>query len=219
MRGGENARRRGEAERRNAEEDRRRGKERREDRSVWRLLAEEQEVRAGRRRTNRRDDEEDEEGVEDGHDGGGEGRHDVAEGAEPAEEADDAQGTDGPQHVDGHGDRAQGDEGEGDNDGVEDVPAVAHEGREPVGVGVYEQLGGEDGGEGGVHDLEPGAQRRELAVAADERGGELGLGRVEQEVLRNGRRRSGARRQCVQSGLRFTSMMSEAISVWKAVDC
>ena len=143
----------------------------------------------GGRRTDGGDDEEDEEGVEDGDDGGGEGRDDVAQGAHAAEEADDAEGAHGAEHVDGHADGAERDEGERDDDDVAGVPAVGEEGAAPVGVGVDGELHGEDDGEEGVEVLEVRPGRGGRAVAVGEGGDELGLGGVDEEVLRRGCRR------------------------------
>lgn len=72
----------------------------------------------------------------------------------------------------------EGDEGERDHGGVDEVVAVGEERAEPVRVHVEEQLRREDQGEGGVDGVE---HRRRLGhgVAAD-----LRLRRVDDKVLR-----------------------------------
>ena len=130
------------------------------------------------------DDEENEECVEHGHDGGGERRHDVAERAHAAEEADDAEGAQRPDRVDRHADGPQSHERQQDDDAVEDIPAVLQEGVEPVGVGVDDELDGEDEGEEHVHALQADAGGGEAAVAVCERVGELRLCCVYEKVLR-----------------------------------
>ena len=129
------------------------------------------------------DDEENEECVEHGHDGGGERRHDVAERAHAAEEADDAEGAQRPDRVDRHADGPQSHERQQDDDAVEDIPAVLQEGVEPVGVGVDDELDGEDEGEEHIHALQADAGGGEAAVAVCERVGELRLCCVHGEVL------------------------------------
>ena len=106
-------------------------------------------------------DEHDQEGVEDGDDGGGQGGEDALEGVEAAEEAKHAKCS---EDADGEVKRAEGDEGERDNDGVKATPAVVEELAQPVGVEVDDQLDGESNGEAEVEHVECVSQRRVLGL-------------------------------------------------------
>ena len=101
--------------------------------------------------TDHGDDEHDEEGVEHGDDGGGQGGEDALEGAEAAEEAEHAERA---EDADGEVERAQGDERERDDNGIEAAPAVIKKLAQPVGVEVDEELDSEYYGEAGVDQVE-----------------------------------------------------------------
>ena len=127
--------------------------------------------------------EQDQKSVEDRKDGGCERGDNVAQRAHAAEEADDAKGSKGTEDINGHRDRAEGDERQGYNEGVEYVPAVAHEAAKPVGIGVDEELRRKNECKGGVKQFQPASQGCFFAVAIDKRGDELGFGIIDQKVL------------------------------------
>ena len=136
----------------------------------------------GRPLTDGDEEEDDDEGVDDGDDGGGEGADDVAEGGEAAEDADDAEGADDAQDRDGEVHRAEGREGQADDDQVHQVVVVAHEVAEPVRVHVEEELGREHAGEGHIKAVQRGAGRRNGGVVVDPRV-DLRLCRVDDKIL------------------------------------
>jgi hypothetical protein len=140
------------------------------------------------RLTDGHEDDHQHEGVEHGGQGGGEGGDDVLERGQAAEDADDAEGPDDAQDGDVDVKRAEGDEGEGDDGDVDYVVAAGDEGCEPVGVGVGEELGGEDDSKGDVDAVKEKSDRGEAAVLPDELPVQLGLRGVDDEVLRARRR-------------------------------
>ncbi len=75
--------------------------------------------RRGAARTDHGDDEHDEEGIAHGEERGGEGGEDLLGGLEAAEEADDSERA---QDADGEVERAEDDEGHGDDEGVKEGP-------------------------------------------------------------------------------------------------
>jgi hypothetical protein len=87
---------------------------------------------------------------------GGQGGEDALEGAEAAEEAEHAERA---EDADGEVEWAQGDEGEGDDDGVEAAPAVVEELLQPVGIEVDEELESKNYGETGVDQIKESLKR------------------------------------------------------------
>ena len=100
---------------------------------------------------------------------------------EGAHEADDA---------DGEADLREGDEGRGDDDEVEDAPAVVGESAEPVGEGVDRELDGEGDGEEDVEAAQGGGDAGVVQPAGLQLRGpeELRLDHADDEVLPWGHR-------------------------------
>jgi hypothetical protein len=100
------------------------------------------------------EDGHDKEGVGHGDDGGDAGGDHLLERLDSAEEPDHAEDAHHAEDVHGQVDRPQRRQGENDDDEVQDVPAAAEEGPEPIRVEVEEKLDGKDNREEHVEVVE-----------------------------------------------------------------
>ena len=133
------------------------------------------------------DDEDDEEGVGHRQHRVGQRREDLGDGGQLAEDAQHAAAAQQQDQADGQADGGEAHDGEGDNDDVEEVPAVADEVAEPVGEGVDDELDAERDDEEEVQ-LVQGREGRGLRAGVEVH---LRLGDAHGEVLRGGGQAAG----------------------------